>query len=103
MPRRLTPTGRRVVVPVRVSEDTARQIDAARGEVSRSEWLHRAALAALSGQPPAAAPPVRQPAASTAPQAPAPGHPHAGHQTTANGTGREHCSTCGTWYDGEPG
>ena len=59
--RKQTPEGKRVTMGVKFSEPEAEAIDAARGNVNRSEWLRTAALAALGRQPPGA-PPTMPPA-----------------------------------------
>jgi hypothetical protein len=56
MARERTPEGKRVVIPVRVSEPKAEAIDKARGETPRSVWVEGAIDAELSrfdrdGQP----------------------------------------------------
>lgn len=53
------PLGKRVVIPVRVSEPMRDAIDAARGEVPRSAWIEEAVAARLAGP----APPLRAPGA----------------------------------------
>jgi hypothetical protein len=56
--------GKRVTFGVKVSEALAAQIDAARGDVSRSAWLEAAARGRLAGAAPVTekrAAPVRQP------------------------------------------
>lgn len=42
MARERTPEGKRVVIPVRVSEPKAAAIDKARGETARSVWVETA-------------------------------------------------------------
>jgi hypothetical protein len=42
MARERTPEGKRVVIPVRVSEPKAEAIDKARGDTPRSVWVERA-------------------------------------------------------------
>ena len=42
MARERTPEGKRVVIPVRVSEPKAAAIDKARGETARSVWVEAA-------------------------------------------------------------
>lgn len=49
--RQLEPGGRPLLAASRVSRDTMDRIDAARGDSSRAQWVHRAILAAL-GDPP---------------------------------------------------
>lgn len=53
--RERTPEGKRVVIPVRVSEPKAEAIDLARGDTPRSVWVEQAIDAALTllaaGQP----------------------------------------------------
>jgi hypothetical protein len=51
MARERTPEGKRVVIPVRVSEPKAAAIDAARGETPRSVWVEAAIDACLAGGP----------------------------------------------------
>ena len=54
MARARTPEGKRVVIPVRVSEPKAAAINEARGDTPRSVWVERAIdaylLAAMGGQ-----------------------------------------------------
>ena len=54
MARARTPEGKRVVIPVRVSEPMAAELDKARGELTRSSWLRAVAgaylVAAAGGQ-----------------------------------------------------
>lgn len=53
MPRPESPEGKWVTVPVRVRESLLARIDAARGEVNRSEWFRGAAEAAVNDSVPA--------------------------------------------------
>lgn len=48
MARERTPEGKRIVIPVRVSEPKAAEIDKARGETPRSVWVERAIDTALA-------------------------------------------------------
>lgn len=48
MARERTPEGKRVVIPVRVSEPKAAAIDKARGGTPRSVWIEQAIDAALA-------------------------------------------------------
>jgi hypothetical protein len=54
MPRPKSPDGKRIPMTTRFSEPEAAEIDAARGNTDRSEWLREAALAAAraSGRKP---------------------------------------------------
>jgi len=62
MARERTPEGKRVVIPVRVSEPKAAAIDAARGDTARSVWVEGAIDAELARLDAASrpAPAVRQ-------------------------------------------
>jgi hypothetical protein len=84
--RRSSADGRRVTLAVKVSEGTAAAVDEARGELSRSAWLH-AVLSATLGVPDAgvaglaaahgSSPERRAPARAAEPAAPAAdGCPH---------------------------
>jgi hypothetical protein len=55
MARPRTPDGRRVIVPVRLSEADATALDAARGTTPRSEWVAQAIRARLQAGRSAAA------------------------------------------------
>lgn len=48
MARPKNPDGKRVTMSTRFSEPEAERIDAARGDLDRSEWLRSAALASLA-------------------------------------------------------
>jgi hypothetical protein len=91
-----SPDGKRVTMGVRFSEPDAKAIDAARGTVSRSEWLRGVALAAVSGGQSAPArtmPAVSEPVNRfTGPREPSGGCPHP--------KARIHkglCGACGTY------
>lgn len=48
MARERTPLGKRVVIPVRVSEPMAEAVDKARGDTARSVWVEEAIAARLA-------------------------------------------------------
>ena len=51
MARSLTPEGKRITISVKVSEPEAAAIDAARGDLTRSAWLHQAIARGLNPGP----------------------------------------------------
>ena len=66
MARARTPEGKRVVIPVRVSEPLAAGLDKARGELTRSAWV-RGVLAAYLASDGGQASTVHEPAHSPRP------------------------------------
>ena len=101
MARKPTPDGKRVTACTKFSEAEADRMDAARGALTRSEWLRSLALAAIEPEPAARpAPKRRPPAASRAPVAadlPPQATPQraskAGHRCPVKGW----CEPCGEW------
>jgi hypothetical protein len=82
MTRAKLPEGKRVTICAKVSEPTAAEIDAARGEMSRSAWVQAAITLALGGKPARAARRSGKPESRDAP-----------HRCPAKGW----CGSCGEW------